>query len=78
LALEVFLVERIRLLTESDLHNSKKLLQKHGPASYDMDIDSTRRSARQGFSFMFGIASYGRNLRDGVSEDHTGETLSVP
>jgi hypothetical protein len=77
-ALEFFVVERIPLLTESDLENAKKVWQKHGPVSYDMDIEL--RGAQPGQ-----VRVNVRNrvvtaeTRDGrVPKEHTWETWSVP
>src|SRR5215213_4205998 len=39
LALEFFVVERIPLLTESELASAKKRWQARGPISYDMDVE---------------------------------------
>src|SRR4051812_29328733 len=46
LAVEYFVVERIPLLTDTELGRAKKLWQEHGPVSYDMEIEI--RGARPG------------------------------
>jgi hypothetical protein len=76
-ALEFFVVERIPLLTESELNNAKKLWGEHGPVSYDMDIEL--RGAQPG--------TIQTKVRDRVVEaetrngrvpaKHTWETWSV-
>ena len=78
LALEYFVVERIPLLTESELNGAKKRWQEHGPASYDMDIEL--RGAQPG-----NVQVNVRNrvvtaeTRDGrVPKEHTWETWTVP
>src|SRR4051794_12677697 len=78
LALEFFVVERIPLLTESELNAAKKRWQEHGPINYDMDIEL--RGAQPGR-----VEVKVRNrvvmaeTRDGrVPKEHTWETWSVP
>jgi hypothetical protein len=78
LAVEFFVVERIPLLTESELNAAKKRWQEHGPASYDMDIEL--RGAQPGH-----VQVNVRNrvvaaeTRDGrVPKEHTWETWTVP
>src|SRR3954451_16824104 len=39
LALEFFVVERIPVLTQSDLNGAKKRWQEHGPLSYELDLE---------------------------------------
>jgi hypothetical protein len=78
LALEFFVVERIPLLTESDLNNAKKLWQKHGPVSYDIDIEI--RGAQPG-KVQVNVRNrvVTAETRDGrVPKEHTWETWSVP
>lgn len=78
LALEFFVVERIPLLTESDLNAAKKRWQEHGPVSYDMDVEI--RGAQPGR-----VEVNVRNrvvtaeTRDGrVPKEHTWDTWTVP
>jgi len=78
LAIEFFVVERIPLLTESDLENAKKLWQQHGPVSYDMDIEI--RGAQPG-KVQVNVRNrvVTAETRDGrVPKEHTWETWSVP
>jgi hypothetical protein len=78
LALELFVVQRIPLLSEPDLVAAKKRWQEHGPVSYDMDIEL--RGAQPGH-----VEINVRNrvvtaeTRDGrVPKEHTWETWTVP
>src|SRR5215207_5505203 len=77
-ALEFFVVERIPLLTESDLVIAKKHWQEHGPVSYDMDIEL--RGAQPGrvqVNVRNRVAM--AETRDGrVPQEHTWETWTVP
>ncbi len=78
LALEFFVVERIPLLTQTELDIAKKQWQEHGPASYDMDIEL--RGAQPGR-----VQVNVRNrivtaeTRGGrVPKEHTWDTWSIP
>jgi hypothetical protein len=78
MAVEFFVVERIPLLTESELDNAKKLWQKHGPVSYDMDVEI--RGAQPG-KVQVNVRNrvVTAETRDGrVPKEHTWETWSVP
>jgi hypothetical protein len=78
LALEFFAIERIPLLTESELIAAKKRWQEHGPASYDMEIDL--RGAQPG-SVQLSVRNrvVTAETRDGrVPKEHTWETWTVP
>jgi hypothetical protein len=78
LALELFLVERIPLVTESDLNAAKKRWQEHGPVSYDMEI--VLRGAQPGhveISVRNRVVT--AETRDGrVPKEHTWDTWTVP
>jgi Family of unknown function (DUF6174) len=78
LALEFFVVERIPLLTESELIAAKKRWQEHGPASYDMEIEL--RGAQPGHvQLSVRNRVVAAETRDGrVPKEHTWETWTVP
>ena len=78
LAIEYFVVERIPLLTESDLNAAKKRWQEHGPVSYDMDIEL--RGAQPGrVQVNVRDRVVAAETRDGrVPKEHTWETWTVP
>jgi hypothetical protein len=78
LSLEFFVVERIPLLTQSDLDAAKKRWQEHGPVSYDMEIQL--RGAQPGRVKVNVrdrvVAAEARDER--IPKEHTWETWSVP
>jgi hypothetical protein len=78
LALEFFVVERIPLLTESELNGAQKRWQEHGPVSYDMDIEL--RGAQPGrVEIKVRNRVVMAETRDGrVPKEHTWDTWSVP
>jgi hypothetical protein len=78
LAIEYFVVERIPLLTESDLNAAKKRWVEHGPVSYDMDIEL--RGAQPGrVQVNVRDRVVAAETRDGrVPKEHTWETWTVP
>jgi hypothetical protein len=78
LSLEFFVVERIPLLTQSDLDAAKKRWQEHGPVSYDMDIEL--RGAQPGrVQVSVRNRVVAAETRDGrVPKEHTWETWTVP
>jgi hypothetical protein len=78
LALEVFVVERIPLLTEAELDGAKKHWQEHGPASYNMDIEL--RGARPGHVQVTvrNRVVTAETRDDLVPKEHTWDTWSVP
>lgn len=78
LAIEFFVVERIPLLTQTDLVAAKKRWQEHGPVSYDMDIEL--RGAQPG-RVQVNVRNrvVAAETRDGrVPKEHTWDTWTVP
>ena len=78
LTLEFFVVERIPLLTQTDLDAAKRRWQEHGPVSYDMDIEL--RGAQPG-RVQVNVRNrvVAAETRDGrVPKEHTWDTWTVP
>jgi Family of unknown function (DUF6174) len=78
LALEFFVVERIPLLTQSELNDAKKRWQEHGPVSYDMDIEL--RGAQPG-SVQISVRNRvvtAETRDERVPKEHTWDTWSMP
>jgi hypothetical protein len=78
LALEVFVVERIPLLTGSEMEAAKKRWQERGPVSYEMDVEI--RGAQLGKVHVNVVNRVvTAETRDGrVPKEHTWETWTVP
>jgi hypothetical protein len=78
LAIEFFVVERIPLLTQTDLDAAKKRWQEHGPVSYDMDIELRGAQAgRVQVSVRNRVVA--AETRDGrVPKEHTWDTWTAP